>query len=255
MVRIASAKLTGPILITYNEPPESNVRPQTLERTALIEYRSRITLCPNLKFIFRCLLLPPARLASAVPVAQEEVQVKAKIVCRICQRPAGRPSPPHLCHCVRGRSTNTRACASTDCFPARAANRELYRGNENSTVRWAAPTPQMYSVGGLTCIYETRARSRAPTASVGKCTHTGQGARTRACATPAYKPRRRDGWSFVASTYHSIHPLFSLSLSSRYPKSPTHPPSLCLPLSLCCLFCAAIQSSASYDLYLVIPSV
>lgn len=127
-----------------------------------------------------------------------------------------------------------RACASTDRFPVRAANSQLCRGNENSTVRWAVPTPQMYSVGGLTCIYETRARVRA---------HTEE---TRA---RPYKPRRR---LVAACRSASRHP------SSSFPTLFIHAPALSktahsLSLSL---FREPIQSSASYDLHvLVIPSV
>lgn len=107
------------------------------------------------KFIFS---LPLARVSSPSFSRGKKIGAKAKIVCRIC------PSGAHLClassPCACARvsslsSTRRRACASTDRFPVRAANSRLYRGNENSTVRWAVPTPQMYSVGGLTCIYES----------------------------------------------------------------------------------------------------
>lgn len=125
-----------------------------------------------------------------------------------------------------------RACASTDRFPVRAANSQLYRGNENSTVRWAVPTPQMYSVGGLTCIYETRARVRA---------HTEE---TRA---RPYKPRRR---LVVACRSASRHP------SSSFPTLFIHAPALSKTAHSLSLFREPIQSSASYDLHvLVIPSV
>lgn len=126
-------------------------------------------------------------------------------------------------------STCTRACASTDCFPVRAANRELYRGNENSTVRWAVPTPQMYSVGGLTCIYETRARARAraPPFLRARALHTRarvhRKRHTHIRAARAYKPWRR----LVAcrSTCHSpphpprlSPPLLTLFIHQLYPK-------------------------------------
>lgn len=115
--------------------------------------------------------------------------------------------------CTRGHSTCTRACASSDCFPVRAANRQLYRGNENSTVRWAVPTPQMYSVGGLTCIYETRARASATLLRARVHTRARARASTRA-SVGAYKPRRR--LVGCRSTCHS--PLLALFIRRLYPK-------------------------------------
>lgn len=153
-------------------------------------------------------------------------------------------------------STCTRACASTDCFLVRAANRELYRGNENSSVRWAVPTPQMYSsVGGLTCIYETRvrvcARARQSTHSSYRHVHY---IHVHACIEErrrvyarAYKPRRR--LVPCRSTCHSSPSVPNTPFcDSLYPHALSK-------TSLRRLFRGPIQSSASYDLCLVIPSV
>lgn len=123
-------------------------------------------------------------------------------------------------------------------------------GNENSMVRWAVPPPQMYSVGGLTRIYETRGAERRVRAHA-RCTHARTHALhvSRAHARAQLCPATDVTCALPVSTYLPPYPVRSLARSlarSHLPLPP--PPSLPLPR-------AVIQSSASYDLYVVIPSV